>query len=100
MNAHPITLERPTSLIDMATRAHGRVARVAIHATPSARFRLLGELALLERVVDEVECEVTLAAKAALKAMPKRKALPKARRKRLPPFQGGRGLLPKAGRAS
>jgi hypothetical protein len=92
MNGHPITLERPTSLIDMATRAFGRIARVAIHATPAARFRLLGELALVERAVDEVEREVTLVAKAALKAMPKRKALPKARRKRLPVFHGGRGL--------
>jgi hypothetical protein len=85
MNAHPPRpdwkFDSAPALIDAATRAFGRIARVAIHATPTMRLRLQGELALTEIVLDTVERYVRRGARATLKAVPKRRALPPAKRR-------------------
>jgi hypothetical protein len=76
MNAHRVNLSSAPALIDAASSTLGRILRLAPHATPNARLHVMGELTLTDRVLDQVEHEVTLTAQAALKAVPKQRALP------------------------
>ena len=78
MNAHRVTLDSPAALIDATTRVHGRIARSALRATPEMRLHLMGELALVEMVLDSIEAFVIGSARG-LVAPPERKQLPKAR---------------------
>lgn len=74
---YAVTLDSAAALIEAATRTAGRIARVAVPASPGLRVRLLGELALVENVLDEIESAVTRAARLTLKAAPTRRALPR-----------------------
>jgi hypothetical protein len=84
MNAHPARdyprLDTAPALIEAATRTYSRINRLAIHAPPTMRLRVMGELALVENVLDHAENAINEAARAALKAVPRRHALPGARR--------------------
>jgi hypothetical protein len=78
MNAHRAPLDSAAAVIEASTRVHGRIARVALGATPSMRLHLLGELALVEMVLDSVEAFVIGSARGLLEP-PTRKQLPRGR---------------------
>ncbi len=78
MNAHRLQLDGPATLIEATTRVHGRIARIAVGATPGMRLHLLGELALVEMVLDGIEAFVIGSARG-LTAPPQRKQLPRGR---------------------
>ena len=91
MNAHRPALDTPAALITKAADVLGRVMRVAAQVRPTLCLRLQGELALTDRVLEEVERLAAHDARyAALAAMnPKRDIPPKC-----PEFVGGRRALP------
>jgi len=73
-------LDTAPVLIDTATDLLARISRLAIHARPPERLRLMGELALVERVVKAVERGVVQAAQRTLKTVKPPRALPASRR--------------------
>jgi hypothetical protein len=86
MNAHPkrrneAKIDSAPALIEAATRTYSRMNRVAIHVQPDMRLRLRGELCLVDRVLDIAENEINAAARAALRVVPRRHALPPPRKR-------------------
>jgi hypothetical protein len=69
-------LDTAAALYDKATTVHGRIARLAPFATPAMRLRLMGELALVENVLDPQEDAVVQEAKRTLAQLTKRRRTP------------------------
>lgn len=72
----PRPLDTAAALYDKATTVHGRIARLAPFATPAMRLRLMGELALVENVLDPQEDAVVQEAKRTLAQLTKRRRTP------------------------
>jgi len=67
-------LDTAAALYDKATTIHGRIARLAPFATPSMRLHLMGELSLVENVLDAHEAAVVQEAQRTLAQLNKRRA--------------------------
>lgn len=88
MNAHPLTIDTAPALIDKATDLMARIHRLAPHTRPTLRLRLRDELALVERVVEDIEGLLIRGAQFTLAEVKPKRALPP----KCPAFAGGRGL--------
>ncbi len=65
-------VDTPAVLYDKAATVLGRIGRLAPFATPSMRLQLMGELALVENVLDSHEEKVVQEAQRTLAQLSKR----------------------------
>ncbi len=71
---------RPAILLEYAVMTAERIEKLATVTTPAERVRIAGELALVNRALDQIEEQVRRAAQEMLKRLPSpRRALPPSR---------------------